>query len=56
MIEWHIPLLIKSERGIAWRETKIVGGGNKHKVVSDYRKEHPEVVGVDFGQAWHRWM
>ena len=54
MIEWHIPLLIKSDRGTEWKETKIVGAGNKHKVVADYRSSHPEVVGVDFGQAWYR--
>jgi hypothetical protein len=57
MIEWHIPLLIKSSGGrTAWRTTTIVGDGNKHEVVADYRASHPEVVGADFGQAWNRWL
>lgn len=57
MIEWTVPLLIKSQDGrTAWVWTKIVGGGNKHEAVANYKADHHDVVGCDFGQAWMRWL
>lgn len=53
MLEWNVPLIING----AWRVTKIVSRhGNKYQAVADYRAEHPEVTGADYGQAWSRWL
>lgn len=55
-IEWTIPMLIKSENGVNWKELKLVGGGNKYEVAENYKNQHKECVGYDCSQADWRWV
>lgn len=57
MLEWNVPLLVRSENGrTRWVTTRLVGCGNVYEVTLAHKAKHPEVIGYDCSQAWSRWL